>query len=101
MTLHKLTAGDGYLYLMRHVAKADAEATRAPDVEVSRAPDATSYYTAEGNPPGVWLGAGARVLGVAGMTVTEEAMRNLFGVGAHPDAERIQREFLAEHARPG
>ena len=101
MTLHKLTAGDGYLYLMRHVAKADAEATRGPDVEVSRTPDATSYYTAEGNPPGVWLGAGARVLGVAGATVTEAQMRNLFGIGAHPDADRIQREFLAEHARPG
>jgi conjugative relaxase-like TrwC/TraI family protein len=101
MTLHKLTAGDGYLYLMRHVAKAVAEATRAPDVKASRTPDATSYYTAEGNPPGVWLGAGARVLGVAGATVTEAQMRNLFGVGAHPDADRIQREFLAEHARVG
>ena len=30
MTLHKLTAGDGYLYLMRHVAKADADPHAGP-----------------------------------------------------------------------
>ena len=97
MTLHKLTAGDGYLYLMRHVAKADADKARTDDVRA----DATSYYTAEGNPPGVWLGAGAGVLGLAGSTVTEAQMRNLFGTGAHPDADRIQAEFLAEHVRAG
>jgi conjugative relaxase-like TrwC/TraI family protein len=101
MTLHKLTAGDGYLYLMRHVAKADADPTRAPDAQTTPTPDATAYYTAEGNPPGVWLGTGARGLGVAGTTVTEAQMRNLFGIGAHPEAERIQAEFLAEHARAG
>jgi conjugative relaxase-like TrwC/TraI family protein len=101
MTLHKLTAGDGYLYLMRHVAKADADPTHVSDVQTTPTTDAAGYYTAEGNPPGVWLGAGARVLGVAGMTVTEAQMRNLFGVGAHPDADRIQAEYLTEHARAG
>jgi conjugative relaxase-like TrwC/TraI family protein len=101
MTLHKLTAGDGYLYLMRHVAKADADPTHAPDAQTTPTPDATAYYTAEGNPPGVWLGTGARGLGVAGTTVTEAQMRNLFGIGAHPDAERIQAEYLTEHARAG
>jgi conjugative relaxase-like TrwC/TraI family protein len=97
MTLHKLTAGDGYLYLMRHVAKADTE----PTPTTSPAPDATSYYTAEGNPPGVWLGKGAYMLGLAGERVTEDAMRNLFGAGAHPHADRIITAYLAEHARPG
>jgi conjugative relaxase-like TrwC/TraI family protein len=97
MTLHKLTAGDGYLYLMRHVAKADTD----PTPTASPAPDATSYYVAEGNPPGVWLGRGAHALGVAGETVTEDAMRNLFGQGAHPHADRIITEYVAEHARPG
>jgi conjugative relaxase-like TrwC/TraI family protein len=105
MTLHKLTAGDGYLYLMRHVAKADTDPTHAPDptqkAGPTQVPDATSYYTAEGNPPGVWLGRGAHVLGIAGETVTEDAMRNLFGIGAHPHAEQIIAVYLAEHARPG
>jgi conjugative relaxase-like TrwC/TraI family protein len=105
MTLHKLTAGDGYLYLMRHVAKADTDPTHASDptqnADQTRAPDATSYYTAEGNPPGVWLGRGAVVLGIAGETVTEDAMRNLFGTGAHPHADQIITAFLAEYARPG
>jgi conjugative relaxase-like TrwC/TraI family protein len=105
MTLHKLTAGDGYLYLMRHVAKADTDPTHAPDptqnADQTPAPDATSYYTAEGNPPGAWLGRGAVVLGIAGETVTEDAMRNLFGAGAHPHAEQIITAYLAEHARPG
>ena len=56
MTLHKLTAGDGYLYLMRHVAKADADPATRPDAGTARTPDAAAYYTAHGNPPGVWLG---------------------------------------------
>jgi len=105
MTLHKLTAGDGYLYLMRHVAKADADPATRPGVPpaagTARTPDAAAYYTAHGNPPGVWLGKGAIVLGLAGSTVTETQMRNLFGVGAHPDADTLLTDYLREHTRPG
>jgi hypothetical protein len=43
MTMAKITVGDGYTYLTRHVANADA------GTESKR--DATAYYTAQGNPP--------------------------------------------------
>ena len=58
MTVHKLTAGDGYTYLTRQVASADEQ--RAPGQSLA------DYYTARGNPPGVWLGGGAATLGVDG-----------------------------------
>ncbi|NLT54585.1 MAG: relaxase domain-containing protein [Actinomycetales bacterium] len=90
MTLHKLTAGDGYLYLMRHVAKADADGVRAAD--------AAGYYTTRGNPPGVWLGSGTEVLGLAASEVTAEQMRALFGAGLHPDAQRIITEYTRARA---
>ena len=50
MTLHKLTAGDGYTYLTRQVASADQR--RAGQ-------SLADYYAATGNPPGRWVGAGA------------------------------------------
>ena len=92
ITLHKLTAGDGYLYLTRQVA--------GGDVPRERGQDAAGYYAAQGNPPGVWMGAGCEALGLDG-EVTEAQMRALFGVGQHPDAERIIKEYLREHVRPG
>jgi conjugative relaxase-like TrwC/TraI family protein len=79
MTIHKLTAGDGYTYLTRQVASADER----------RAGQALAgYYTATGTPPGRWLGAGAADLGVRG-EVSEAQMRALFGAGLHPDADAI------------
>src|SRR3954447_17288223 len=81
MTLHKLTAGDGYTYLTRQVASADER--RAPGQSLA------DYYTARGNPPGQWLGGGAATLGVAGTAVTEAPMRALFGEGCHPDRDAL------------
>ena len=81
MTIRKITAGDGYLYLIRQVAHGDTD----PGAHH----DAASYYTAEGNPPGRWTGRGAPLLGLDGKQVTEEQMRALFGYGQHPDAEAI------------
>jgi conjugative relaxase-like TrwC/TraI family protein len=89
MTIHKLTAGNGYTYLTRQVA--------GGDVQRERGQSAAEYYTAEGNPPGVWAGRGAAVLGVEGRQVTEEAMFYLFGLGMHPDTERLVDEYLVEH----
>lgn len=89
MTIHKLTAGSGYTYLTRQVAGAD--------VQRERGQSAAEYYTAKGNPPGVWVGRGAPLLGIDGQLVTERAMLHLFGVGMHPDADRIIDEYLAEH----
>ena len=81
MTLHKLTAGDGYTYLTRQVASADE--TRAQGQSLA------DYYTARGNPPGRWMGRGATQLGLEGTAVSEAQMRALFGRGLHPDAEAM------------
>src|SRR4051794_28375377 len=80
MTLHKLHAGDGYTYLTRQVAAGDEG--RSPGQQLA------DYYTASGNPPGRWVGAGAADLGVSGR-VREDQMRALFGRGLHPDADQI------------
>ena len=93
MTMAKITAGDGYLYLLRHVAQGDAGTAGAWD--------AAAYYTAQGNPPGAWIGRGAPLLGLAGQTVTEDQMRALFGHGAHPDQEAIIDAYLTAHVRAG
>src|SRR4051812_3428327 len=91
MTLHKLHAGDGYTYLTRQVAAGDEG--RSPGQELA------DYYTASGNPPGRWVGAGAADLRVTG-PVQEDQMRALFGRGMHPDAEAIIALEVAAGATP-
>lgn len=81
MTVHKLSAGEGYTYLTRQVASSDEVRPRGQSL--------ADYYAARGNPPGVWLGAGAAQLGLAGSAVSEAQMRSLFGAGRHPDAEAM------------
>ncbi len=99
MTLHKLTAGDGYLYLVRQVAAADS-------TERGRSTLA-DYYSAKGETPGKWLGRGLAALSDSGRCevseqartqlwtveqgseVSEDQMRSLYGVGLHPNADRI------------
>lgn len=81
MTVHKLTAGDGYTYLTRQVASCDEARPQGQSL--------ADYYAACGNPPGVWLGQGSAQLGVRGQQVTEAQMRSLFGAGLHPDAEAM------------
>lgn len=97
--MHKLTAGDGYLYLVQQVAAADS-------TERGRSPLA-DYYSAKGESPGRWMGrgltalteTGAREVSDAvrqqvwrveeGSTVTEAQMKALFGLGLHPNADKI------------
>ena len=62
MTLHKLTAGDGYEYLTRQVAAADS-------TELGRQALA-DYYSEKGERPGVWLGRGLD--GVKGVSEGEQ-----------------------------
>jgi TrwC relaxase len=84
MSMHKLTAGSGYDYLTRQVARNDATAP-------SRTPLA-DYYDEQGEAPGVWVGSGlAGIDGLSeGDTVTAEQMAILFGQGQHPlSAERL------------
>src|SRR3954452_12416183 len=66
MTVHKLSAGDGYTYLTRQVASADER--RSPGQSLA------DYYVARGNPPGQWLGGGARHLELEAGEVTESQM---------------------------
>lgn len=50
MSLHKLTAGDGYMYLIRQVAAAD---------DTARGRGALGdYYSSKGETPGRWMEAG-------------------------------------------
>src|SRR6516164_2653570 len=93
MTIAKITAGDGYTYLTRHVANGDTD----PGEEH----DAAAYYTAAGNPPGRWTGRGAPLLGLTGQEVTEEQMRALFGHGQHPNADALITAHITANTRPG
>jgi hypothetical protein len=89
MGLHKLTAGDGYQYLIRQVAAYDS-------TEKGRT-GLADYYAQKGESPGVWIGSGLAALdGVtAGDHVTAEQMKALFGEGRHPNADAIERAVIA------
>lgn len=70
MTVHKLSAGDGYKYYVNEVATGDA--LRAKDREIG------DYYTVHGMPPGQWVGSAAASLNLNG-EVSEAHMHALFG----------------------
>ena len=70
MTVHKLSAGDGYKYYVNEVATGDA--LRAKDREIG------DYYTVHGMPPGQWIGSAAASLNLDG-EVSEAHMHALFG----------------------
>ncbi|WP_041795102.1 MobF family relaxase [Modestobacter italicus] len=94
MTLHKLTAGDGYTYLTRQVAAFDA--TERGHAGLG------DYYSQRGECPGRWTGNGPAGLGrvSAGQPVTEEQMKALFGEGRHPDAARLEKQALTRGQTP-
>ncbi len=82
MTLHKLTAGDGYTYLTRQVAAHDG--TERGQAGLGE------YYAEQGESPGRWLGAGLKSLGLsAGGVVTQQHMVALFGHGQHPRSAEL------------
>ena len=70
MTVHKLSAGDGYKYYVNEVATGDA--LRSKDREIG------DYYTVHGMPPGQWVGSAAASLNLDG-EVSEAHMHALFG----------------------
>src|SRR5665647_1427221 len=82
MSMHKLTAGDGYAYLTRQVAAGDAGLDAGASL--------TAYYEQTGNPPGRWYGSGLAGIGDAsrrlrpGDVVTEPAMTAVFRDGVDP-----------------
>lgn len=89
VTLMKLSAGSGYTYLTKQVARSDLDKTNGQAL--------ADYYSEKGERPGRWMGRGLDGLGEAnglqvGDTVTEQHMKNLFGQGVHPNAERIMED---------
>lgn len=108
MTLHKLTAGDGYLYLVRQVAAADSTERGGSSL--------ADYYSAKGESPGRWMGRGLAALADTGArevsdevrqqvwtveqgsVVTEAQMKALFGLGWHPNADKIS-DYLSPRLR--
>jgi DNA primase catalytic core len=89
MTLHKLTAGDGYTYLTRQVAASDATNRGYSDLG--------AYYSEKGEAPGVWMGTGLSSVPdfPLGEHVTEAQMKALFGEGRHPNADAIEQAARA------
>lgn len=106
--MHKLTAGDGYLYLTRQVAGADATNRGRSSLE--------NYYSEKGESPGRWIGRGLSALGRPvgrelitdkerelwtvehGSVVTEDQMKALFGLGLHPNADAICQHYVSQGA---
>jgi conjugative relaxase-like TrwC/TraI family protein len=90
MTLHKLSAGNGYTYLIKQVAANDAPAAGYANL--------AEYYGERGESPGVWLGRGLAELDhapVIGERVHEEQMVALFGHGRHPNADLLEQHASA------
>lgn len=110
MGIHKLTAGDGYLYLIRQTAAHDADKRGRGSLG--------DYYSEKGESPGRWVGKG--LAGLAdppsrtwvtdledrmwriepGSAVTEDQMKALFGLGLHPNAGKIAEHLIANMGVP-
>ena len=60
----KMSAGAGYMYLLKTVVAGDGDRSRSTPL--------TRYYAETGTPPGRWMGSGVRDLGLeVGTEVTE------------------------------
>ena len=91
MSIHKLTAGDGYAYLTRQVAALDAT-----DMQHTGLAD---YYSQRGEVPGRWAGSAlADVDMTAGQEVTADQMAALFAEGRHPNADQITADLTRAQA---
>jgi hypothetical protein len=78
-----MSAGRGFEYLLKSIAAGDGD--RNFGIPLTR------YYTAEGTPPGTWLGSGLSGLGsdevgriAAGDVVSEVQLSRLLGEGVDP-----------------
>ncbi|MGW9411833.1 MobF family relaxase [Streptomyces diastaticus] len=93
ISMSPVRPGAGVRYLFRGVMVGDGH--RAVGTPLRAAQDEA------GVPPGVWKGRGLAALGLAaGDAVTERQAELLPGEGRHPDADRIERELLAQGKSP-
>ncbi|MFJ8696861.1 relaxase domain-containing protein [Streptomyces roseolilacinus] len=93
MDIALITAGQMYRYYLRQVVVGDGR--RPARTPLDRAQEEV------GVPAGGWMGRGLAVLGLAaGGVVTEAQLRNLFGEGRHPHADRIEADQLAAGKKP-
>ncbi|MGO3778002.1 MAG: MobF family relaxase [Canibacter sp.] len=80
VSMRVMSAGDGYKYLLRTVAAGDGDRSLTTPL--------TRYYSAEGTPPGRWMGAGLSALGsgqiMSGDEVSEAQLQLLVGMGRDP-----------------
>src|SRR5690625_2996022 len=77
VSMRVMSAGDGYKYLLRTVAAGDGDRSLTTPL--------TRYYSAEGTPPGRWMGAGLSALGNGQLMpsdeVSEAQLQLLVGMG--------------------
>ena len=83
MSIRVMSAGRGFEYLLKSVVAGDGDRDLGTPL--------TRYYTAEGTPPGTWLGSGLAGLGRDGAgrlregdEVTEAQLARLLGSGTDP-----------------
>ncbi|MCU1678887.1 MAG: conjugal transfer protein, partial [Frankiales bacterium] len=80
VSMRVMSAGDGYKYLLRTVAAGDGQRSLSTPL--------TRYYSANGTPPGRWIGSGLPGLGSGriheGAEVTEAQLQRLIGLGRDP-----------------
>ncbi|MDN5821300.1 MAG: relaxase domain-containing protein, partial [Brachybacterium sp.] len=80
VSMRVMSAGDGYKYLLRTIAAADGDRSLSTPL--------TRYYTAEGTPPGRWMGSALSGLGggriASGDEVSEGQLQLLIGMGRDP-----------------
>ncbi|MFE5795551.1 MobF family relaxase [Streptomyces sp. NPDC056503] len=93
ISMSPVRPGAGVRYLFRGVMAGDGY--RRAGTPLRAAQDEA------GVPPGVWKGRGLAALGLrVGDVVSERQAELLLGEGRHPDADRIERELLAQGKSP-
>lgn len=80
VSMHKMSAGDGYQYLLRSVVAGDGDRRLSTPL--------TRYYSEAGTPPGRWMGSGVGEFGLGeikpGSVVSEPQLQLLLSMGRDP-----------------
>ncbi|MFJ5064594.1 MobF family relaxase [Streptomyces nigra] len=91
--MSEVRPGNGSRYLFRGVMVGDGQRPAGKPLRATQ--------DEAGVPPGVWKGRGLAAVGLKdGDVVTERQAELLLGEGRHPDADRIERELLAQGKSP-